>query len=277
MELGEVLEQLVDWLKKSVPTANIMVGYPVLDATKKKPVAEGKPLVRLRELSRSASPGWFLAADPVLVQTIDSTTKTGTGSATAVSSGMPTASKTITLQVTLAGDIGVAEGKVTDDGGITWTTPAVLTTAFDLGHGVKLTFTGGAGNDFGVGDEWTVETTATSTATYVTHAVRAPLQLDVLTHNTIEFYGKPASTPPVQGLDATLTLWIQNLVGGPDEAGLVVGDGEGVSFEYGGGTVVPPGDEFSYFHFAYTLYVTGELTLSATQELVDGFNFQITT
>jgi hypothetical protein len=274
VELGEVLECLVDWLKRSFPAAaHVRVGYPVLDAGKTHPVLAGTPQLCLRELSRSASSLYKLAAEPTLTRTIDSTVKAGTGSATLTATGSPTSSRTLVVEVTTGGELVAALGKFSDDGGVTWSPPVPL--AADVtAHGVKFHFVGGVGTDFVVGDRWTVETTATTTGIYTTHAVRAPLQLDVLTATPDEFYGKPASTPPVVGLDALVTLWIQNLVGGPDgNAGLTVGDGQGVSFAYGGGAPVPT-DDPKTFHFAYTLYLTGELELTATQELVDGFNFQ---
>lgn len=88
-----------------------------------------------------------------------------TGAATGYEWGTPTSTFTAKIKITKEGASGVAEYRLSVDGGVTYGSPVVTpasATPIALGSGATITFTDDAtpADSFDVGDVWTVEVTA---------------------------------------------------------------------------------------------------------------------
>jgi len=89
---------------------------------------------------------------------ISSATKNGSGSGDITISGPYTGveDKSYKIEIDSAGELGDATFKWSDTGGTTWNQTGVTTGSdIPLNNGLHVTFTGGSGTDFELGDHWT--------------------------------------------------------------------------------------------------------------------------
>ena len=88
--------------------------------------------------------------------TITKAQKTGGGSGSMVPSGSYTGSDVLNykVEITTSGDVGAAQYRWSDDGGVTWDASAIVTSTSDaaLNNGILVHFEIGAGADFANGD-----------------------------------------------------------------------------------------------------------------------------